>query len=490
MPRIDRVLAALSLDVADPAAKATLPDPIRGFVRARQVEAIARLTPVVMIANILNAVAVVIVFALSGEAMTPILVWAACAAAAAAWFGVSAARKARRAFPATVGAGTVRRLVRNAALMAGLWAWPSVAVLPYAGPIPQAFLIVIAAGMVSGGVTCFYPVPRAAAAYAGVLIVGGIVGAAQADAAMLIGGITVALSYMLVVRRVIARHADIFVSEIAARAELEVKARRIEELMARTRAEADRAVADSLRRLEQAQQMEAVGRLTAGVAHDFNNVLSVIRGNAELQQEQTMKDEMLLAEIVGAADRGAEVVRKLLAFSRMQALRPETLDLADLLRAVETRLRALVGHGVAVRVAAPEGLPRVRVDRGQLTAALDALASNARQAMPDGGTLTISLREQLVAPSEAASLADRSGQEAAPGRYVALAVADDGCGMAPEVRARAFEPFFTTRGGATGGGLGLSMVLGFVRQSGGFVVLDSAPGEGATVTLCLPTATP
>ena len=472
-------------DFADPAEAGATPE-LRGRIRATQVAAIARLTPAIMPANALNALAVLIVFALEGEPLGPVALWAGAAIAAAGWFLWSWRRKSRKPFPETLPPATARRAVRNAALLAALWAVPSVVFMPTASETTQAFLLLIAGGMVSGGVTCFYPIPKAAAAYSGVLILGAIVGAAQASAAGLVGGLIVVLSYYLVVRRVIARHSEIFVSEIVARVALEEKTRRVEALMAETRRESERKLRETARRSEQAQKMEAVGQLTGGMAHDFNNILSVIRGNAELQREAAVKDEGLIAEVIAATERGADVIHKLLAFSRRQALHPEPIDAGATAEEAAAVLHRILDERIAVTVAAAPDAPPALADPTQLQSALINLALNARDAMPEGGTLEIESAVRAVGAEEARGLEDRLGHEVAPGRYLAIRVRDHGSGMTPEVAAHAVEPFFSTKPVGRGSGLGLSMVLGFTRQSGGFLTLDTAPGDGTAATIHLP----
>lgn len=485
MRRFDGLLDWLARGFDDPADHADASEEVRGRIRARQVEAITRLTPAIMTANIFNALAMVFVFAASGQPVAPIALWALVAVGAAAWFLIGWMRRRGRPFPAALGPATSRKVVRNAALMAAIWAAPVAALMPSAAPFPQAFLLLVSAGMVSGGVTCFYPVPRAAAAYSGILVAAAVIGAAQSDFAVLVGGLMVVASYVFVVRRVIARHSEIFVSEIVARLELEEKNRRIETLMARTEAEAGRIARESAQRLERAQKMEAVGQLTGGMAHDFNNILSVIRGNAELQAETPGKDAALIGEIIAATERGADVIQKLLAFSRRQALRPEPTDVAGVVADLAPMLERLLTERVRCEIAPAPGLWSALADRAQLQAALVNLALNARDAMPGGGRLRISCANRGVGADEAATLAERLGHEVAPGDYVSVTVRDEGVGMSPEVAARAFEPFFTTKPVGMGSGLGLSMVLGFIRQSGGFVLLDSVEGRGAAVTLCL-----
>jgi signal transduction histidine kinase/CheY-like chemotaxis protein len=479
-------LGRWSLASPDPAQARDLPPGIAGRVRARQVLAIARLTPVLMAASVLNALAVVLVFALSGEAVAPIAVWAGVAVAAAGWFAWGWWRRRGRPFPEELGRKTIVKATRNALLFGLIWAAPCVLLLPGAGPSAQAFLIVVAGGMISGGVAAFYPIPAAALAYGGAIVLGALIGVAQADAALFFGGLIVTAAYFVVFRRIVARHAEVFVAEIVAGRRLEERNRRIAELMDRTRDEARDLAEGSLRRLEQAQKLEALGQLTGGMAHDFNNILTVVRGNAELQQEDGTLDPELLSEIITATERGADLIQKLLAYARRQSLRPERLDLPAVVDELTGLLRRMLGEAVALEAACEAERFTVRADRSQLEAAVINLATNARDAMPRGGRLTIRCARRELAPDEAEALSERLGHDIAPGRYGALAVRDEGPGMAPEIAARAFEPFFTTKPVGAGTGLGLSMAQGFTRQSGGFVTLRSAPGAGTEVTLHLP----
>lgn len=234
-------------------------------------------------------------------------------------------------------------------------------------------------------------------------------------------------------------------------------------------------------RLERSQRLSALGELTGGIAHDVNNLLSVIGLNLELIREQVGDGEgqELASAALAAVDQGAKLTRGLLAFAQRQPLRPTAVPLAPLLGGLETLLRRALGGRVELRISLAPGTPPALADAAQLESALVNLVINARDAMPNGGTVSISAA--AAAEAELAALG-----VAAPA--VRIAVADDGVGMTAEVLARAFEPFFTTKGSGKGTGLGLAMVYGFARQSGGEVRIDSAPGQGTTVTLWLPAA--
>ena len=234
--------------------------------------------------------------------------------------------------------------------------------------------------------------------------------------------------------------------------------------------------------LRQSQRLEAVGQLTGGVAHDFNNLLTVILSNAELLEIKLAGNEQMhaLAEMTRiAAERGAELTSRLLSFSRRQALDPKATDVAQLARGMEGLLKRALGEHVEVRISATDDLWEALIDKLQLESAILNLCINARDAMPDGGTVSIDLANVCL-------LADGNG--GAAGDYVVVCVGDTGTGMDEATKARAFEPFFTTKEIGKGSGLGLSMVYGFVTQSKGRIEIDTQVGEGTRIKLYLPRA--
>ncbi|MEQ8347773.1 MAG: PAS domain-containing protein [Sneathiellaceae bacterium] len=240
------------------------------------------------------------------------------------------------------------------------------------------------------------------------------------------------------------------------------------------------------RQLRQSQRLQAVGQLTGGIAHDFNNLLTVILGNADSLAEALAAQPRLreLAEMSrAAAQRGADLTSRLLAFARQQALAPQATAIPGLLSGMEALLRRTLGGNVEIRFAGDSDVWPAMVDGPQLEAALLNLCINARDAMPEGGRLTV----ETVNAHLDRDYADWN-EEVVPGDYVMIAVSDSGSGMAPEVVARAFEPFFTTKGVGKGSGLGLSMVFGFAKQSRGHVKIYSEPGQGSTIRLYLPRA--
>jgi PAS domain S-box-containing protein len=238
------------------------------------------------------------------------------------------------------------------------------------------------------------------------------------------------------------------------------------------------------RQLQQAQKMEAVGQLTGGIAHEFNNLLAVIMGALDLLRLDLPADsnaDALVGQAIAAVERGANLTTRLLAFARRQALRPSCTRVDRLVRELMPTLRTLVGETITVRELPTGAVWPTLVDRHQLTSAIVNVVANARDAMPKGGLLTLETCNAMLDATDVAGWPD-----ATPGEFVAIRITDTGHGIEPETQARVFEPFFTTRAIGHGSGLGLSMVLGFVKQSGGHVRLSSTPGLGTTVVLYLP----
>jgi PAS domain S-box-containing protein len=252
---------------------------------------------------------------------------------------------------------------------------------------------------------------------------------------------------------------------------------------------AEKAAAERLRATEEAllqsQKMEAVGQLTGGIAHDFNNLLTGIVGSLDLLQTRLNQGRLdnaarYIDAAMTSANRAAALTHRLLAFARRQPLVPKTVDVNRLVVSVEDLLRRTMGETIDLSIVAADGLWSTLCDPNQLESALLNLAINARDAMPDGGTLTFATSnarlDRVTADTPALS----------PGDYVCIVVADTGVGMSAEVAARAFDPFFTTKPIGQGTGLGLSMIYGFARQSNGHVTIDSKPGQGTSVRLYLP----
>jgi PAS domain S-box-containing protein len=245
------------------------------------------------------------------------------------------------------------------------------------------------------------------------------------------------------------------------------------------------ALAQAQQALFQAQKMESIGQLTGGVAHDFNNLLMAILGSLELAQKRLgdrvdPKTRGLLDNAIQGAQRGASLTRRMLAFARRQELKSEPLDLPALVRGTYGLLEQTIGPGVRIACRFSPGLPLVLTDATQLEAALMNLVVNARDAMPEGGLITVAAREETLEPDNALALP--------PGAYACLSVSDTGAGMDANTLNHAVEPFFTTKGVGKGTGLGLPMVHGLAEQSGGRLRLESRLGEGATAEIWLPAA--
>lgn len=239
--------------------------------------------------------------------------------------------------------------------------------------------------------------------------------------------------------------------------------------------------------LRQSQKMQAVGHLTGGIAHDFNNLLAIIIGNLQLLRERVgggsanAKVREYLDDALWSAKRGGELTHRLLAFARRQPLKPAMINLNDVVRGMIELLRRTLGARILIEEVLAPNLWRAVVDRGELERAVVNLAVNARDAMQGGGVLTLETRNALLDQDYAEQY-----EEVTPGEYVLLAVTDTGGGMPPEIMQRVFEPFFTTKEVGQGSGLGLSMVYGFVKQSGGHVSIYSRVGHGTSVKLYLP----
>ena len=273
---------------------------------------------------------------------------------------------------------------------------------------------------------------------------------------------------------------------VALHAELEQKAMALAALNAELEDRVAAAVAECQQvndTLRQSQKMEAVGQLTGGIAHDFNNLLQIVTGNLEMLTRALPQDagraRRAADNAMAGAMRAATLTQRLLAFSRRQPLAPRPLDPNRLVHGMYDLMRRTLGEQVAVNIDLAGDLWMAEADANQLENAVLNLAVNARDAMPPGGSLTITTGNTIVGEADAKD-------DATPGQYVSIAVRDTGAGMSEETMSRVFEPFFTTKEPGKGTGLGLSMVYGFVRQSGGHLRIESSLGRGTSVTLFLP----
>ena len=266
------------------------------------------------------------------------------------------------------------------------------------------------------------------------------------------------------------------------RANEELETRVGERTAALQRQIVDREAAEA--QIRQMQKMETIGQLTGGIAHDFNNMLAVVIGSLELARRRIDEPKRMLASIGSAeegARRAAQLVTRLLAFSRQQALEPHVLDANALISGMSDLLRRTLGETIAIDIVLADGLWRCFADAMQLENALLNLAVNARDAMPDGGRLSIETANTELGETDA-----RRRVDVEPGQYVQMIVTDSGTGMPQHVIERAFDPFFTTKEVGKGTGLGLSQVYGFVKQSGGHVAIESTTGAGTSIRLYLP----
>jgi len=263
--------------------------------------------------------------------------------------------------------------------------------------------------------------------------------------------------------------------------------RRVETALRESEAQLAAVLADR-ERLErqfyQVQKMETVGQLAGGIAHDFNNILTAIVGFGTLIAEQVSGNDEAAqnaAEILAAANRASALTRQLLAFGRRQVLHPTRIDLNETVHSLAGMLRQLIGEHIDLQIMCKSDLPPIRADLSQLESALANLVINARDAMPQGGRLTIETTDVVLDDDYCAAHVG-----VRPGRYVRLSVTDTGVGMSQEVQARIFEPFFTTKEAGKGSGLGLATVYGIVKQSGGNIWVYSEQGMGATFKVYLP----
>jgi PAS domain S-box-containing protein len=237
--------------------------------------------------------------------------------------------------------------------------------------------------------------------------------------------------------------------------------------------------------LRQSQKMEAVGQLAAGVAHDFNNILTIVQGHVSLLLDgkpPESKDWASLQIVLAAAERASKLIRQLLAFSRKQVIQMRPVTIHEILSPLAEMLPRLLGEHIQVNVHTPSSALQINADAGMMDQMLMNLAVNARDAMPDGGLLTISAEVVELSPALA-----RQNQDARPGQFMRVSMADTGCGIPPELLSRIFEPFFTTKPVGKGTGLGLAAVYGIAKQHGGWVEVQSQPGQGSTFHIFIPT---
>jgi signal transduction histidine kinase/CheY-like chemotaxis protein len=366
-----------------------------------------------------------------------------------------------------------RRAIRRAVLNAGLFGalWGAVPVIAFPGAPLQLQLLVgcLTAGMMSAGGFVLATIPLAGALYVTVVAAGALFVLLQEGSPVYLGLMALLFVYAAVVIVNLNWSAALFVNSRLVEAQIR------EEVAAREQAQAQAA---------HAERMTALGELAGGIAHDFNNVLQAIGGGAGLIERHAADQDHVRRQaqrIQDAVERGGAIGRRLLAFAHRDVLSAELIDAADLLSEMGELLAHTIGPSIAVRVEVALTPPGFLADRRQLETVLLNLATNARDAMPNGGTLTVSAASERL---------DHDTKDLKAGRYVRLSVADSGQGMDDETLARAAEPFFTTKPKGKGTGLGLSMAKGFAEQSGGAFAIASEAGGGTTITLWLPQAEP
>ncbi|WP_308918064.1 ATP-binding protein [Jannaschia sp. LMIT008] len=459
-----------------------------GEIVALRVGAIVRLTPMMMGANIANVTATLLALWWTYRIDATTVVWAGVVCGYAAFMLWTWFARRNKPFPRSLSPRTERRVVVFAVILGLIWAYPGLGIMPDSPPLAQAFLIALCAGMTAGGSLALHPVPIAALLYAAIVVAAHMVGFALTGHVVFWAFAIVAAMFFGVVVWSTLRHEQIFLSEFLSRQRLDRHAARVEQMLDDARRDAVHDKAESEARLAQVQRLDSVGRLTAGIAHDFNNLLAAIMGNIELARLDPDRSDLAvyLDESLKATRRGAHLTEQLLSFGCKAALRPEPTDLAtvgaELLGLVERTFPA----NVSIDADLGDGRFFVNVDPTQLQTALLNLLLNARDALRDGGTIGIVARTVEIEPGDPSA----GGEDPLkPGAYVEILVRDDGSGIPPDALEHVFDPFFTTKEIGEGSGLGLAMVYGFVRQSGGDVTIESEPAGGTRVRLFLPAAT-
>ncbi|MGD0105341.1 MAG: ATP-binding protein [Rhodopila sp.] len=436
-------------------------------LRAAQIGAIVRLTPLAMGASCLNAVILITTLARMGSVDWPLWVWAATLFALVVRFARAWWTGRRRAPDRPVTSSAIRRAVINGGLFGALWGAVPVITFPGAPATTQLLVGCLVAGMMCAGGSVLAPVPLAGVAYVLAVAAGTFYTLLQEGAPVYLGLAALMVVCTSVVIVNLNCNAFLFIDHFLAEARIK------QEVAAREQAQALSA---------HAERMTALGELAGGIAHDFNNTLQAIAGNAELigrRLNRPREVQRLARLVLEAAERGGAISRRLLAFGRRGALCPAPVDPVAMLTGTSELLRRTLGSSIVVHAIAAPDLPWFLADRRQLETVLVNLVSNARDALPDGGDVTLSAASETVTGRDHQPPLE-------PGNYVRLSVADSGTGMDSATLARAAEPFFTTKPMGKGTGLGLSMAKGFAEQSGGALMIASEPRRGTVVTLWLP----
>jgi signal transduction histidine kinase len=449
-------------------------DKVAREIRAAQLNTAFRLMPIALVVNIVNGALTLFVLQRLGAATLPL-----------AWFCiltvVTAARwilwwRHRGAKLGPEGVYYWSLLAVGGSLLAGLcWGIGGAVLFPVIPLLGQIFLTLVIGGMCAGGVVVTASHLPALLAF---LLSASLPMAVRffCESTITYNTIGTMILVFAAALSLAGRRLNNFFSEtLRLRFELDEANLRLRAEIAEHRA--------TEAALRQAQKLEAIGRLTGGIAHDFNNLLTIVSGNLMLAIGRTGDDSATLPLLRGAlqaADRGAALVQRLLAFARRQRLDPQSVDLKGLVSGIEDLLHRTLGREVRLAITADADLAPALVDANQLELAILNLVINARDAMPGGGVLCIGLQNQRAD--------SKLHPELSPGDYVVVSILDTGTGMDEATLARAFEPFFTTKEMGSGSGLGLPMVQGFAVQSGGTIQIRSKPGEGTTVELWLPQA--
>ena len=436
-------------------------------LRGAQINAIVRLTPLTMGASCLNVVILMTTLARIGSIGLPVWIWSATLLALVLRYTQRWRTGRRRDQSRPVTSKAIRRTVLHGGLYGVLWG--ILPVLTFAsGPLATQLLVsCLIAGMMCAGGFVLAPVPLAGVAYVLSVAAGAFFALLQSAAPVYLGVTALMAVYTCVVIIQVNWNAFLFIDHFLAEAQIQ------NEVAARERVQA---------RVAHTERMTALGALAGGIAHDFNNTLQTVAGSAELigrRRNDAGEVQRLAHMILEAAERGGSISRRLLAFARRGALSPEPVDPVAMLSDMRELLRRTLGPSVIVDNTAAPGLPRLLADRHQLETVLLNLASNARDALPNGGTIILSAESETV-------IEHGHQPDLRRGGYLRVSVTDNGIGMDAATLNRAAEPFFTTKPMGEGTGLGLSMAKGFAEQSGGGLTMTSAPGRGTVVTLWLP----
>jgi signal transduction histidine kinase/CheY-like chemotaxis protein len=454
-----KLARSLGLTAADPA--------YAGQIRAAQIAGIVRLTPVAMLASCLNAITLIVTLNHAGMLRRSMVIWAIVLFAVALYYASGWAARGRRDPGRPASHRAIRQAILHGVFYGVLWAAIPVMTLPDAPPQIQLFVGCLSAGMMCGGGFVLATVPLAGIAFVVIVAAGAAYGLLAAGSRVDLSLTALLFVYAAVVITNLTWNAHLFVDHFLAAARLQA------EIDARERTQAQMA---------HAQRMTALGQLAGGIAHDFNNILQAVAGSAAAiasHADDRGQIRALSARILEAAERGGAISRRLLAFALQDTLSAEPIDPASLLADTHELLRASFQSAILCRIDTPPGLPRLLADRAQLDTVLVNLTTNARDAMPLGGILTLRAAGEIVAE-------DSADPPLRAGAYVRISIEDTGVGMDPATLTRATEPFFTTKPKGRGTGLGLSMAKGFAEQSGGAFAIASAPDRGTTVTLWLP----